>query len=125
MEDVCKLTRSMMWQGEDRDSSDEEWDAAYADLDPIAQLGWGHPQDNDRTVGGHLLRDVFVAADAMHDNAMSEMEENTLSDGGSQRDGGGAGDREVLPSPVVVECDTCLHSLDVDQEGESRICRCI
>jgi len=71
------LTRSGLWQGEARDSSDEEWDADYAAMDPISQLGWGHNQVEVEGPAAQLVRDVFVAADAMHDVAMSHMGGNS------------------------------------------------
>ena len=66
-------TRTYLWQGEERDSSDEEWDADYAAMDPISQLGFRHNQVEVEGPGAQLVRDVFVVADAMHDDAMSHM----------------------------------------------------
>jgi hypothetical protein len=50
---------------------------AFAALDPISQIGWGVPSTIAVEVGAHLVRDVFVAADEMHENAMSSMDGNT------------------------------------------------
>lgn len=60
-----------------RDSSDEEWEAAYAAMNPIAQFGWGNRRQEVNEVGATLLRDVFVAADELHADAMSVMDGNT------------------------------------------------
>lgn len=68
------------WQGEERDSSDEEWEAAYAAMDPMAQIGWVHRIAEANAGGADVVRDVFVAADEMHDHAMSEMDGNTQSE---------------------------------------------
>jgi hypothetical protein len=62
-----------LWQGEERDSSDEEWDADYAAMDPISQLGWGHKEVEVEGPAAQLVRDAFVASDAIHDVAMSHM----------------------------------------------------
>lgn len=123
MEGVYHITMTIVWQGEDRDSSDEEWEAAYAALDPIAQLGWRHHHDSASAVGAHLVRDVFVAADEMHNNAMSEMEGNTFTEGGSEVHGEGTSGREASMSTPTEESDTRLQNMDLDQEGESQICR--
>lgn len=69
------------WQGEDRDSSDEEWDAAFAALDPISRIGWANTTGRAPEFGAHLVRDVFVAADELHVNAMSSIDGNTAVDG--------------------------------------------
>ena len=60
-------------QGEDRDSSDEEWANAYATMDPISQLGWRNRRGANEGPAEQLLRDVFEAADVVHSNAMSEV----------------------------------------------------
>lgn len=46
-------------------------------MDPISQLGWGHKQVEVEGPAAQLVRDVFVAADAMHDVAMSHMGGNS------------------------------------------------
>lgn len=66
-----------MWQGEDRDSSDDEWEASYAAMDRIGRYGWGNRPPEMAEVGTQLVRDVFVAADELHENAMSEMDGNS------------------------------------------------
>ena len=64
-----------LWQDEERDSSDEEWDNAYASMDPISQLGWGNRCVEVERGASQLVRDVFVAADMVHEDAMSEVGE--------------------------------------------------
>lgn len=103
-------------QGEDIDSSDEEWAAAYAAMDRIAQLGW-----RNRRIGGdgpaeHLLRDVFQAADAVHADAMSEME-------GSRQSAGGHGAANEIGTEVGSVSESSdegwspTTSISVDQAG--------
>ena len=94
-----RLTAMHYWQGEERDSSDEEWEAAYATLDPIGQLGWVNRMPPSNAVGPDLVRDVFTAADEMHDHAMSEMGGNTQSE---ERDWGG--------DPIGGEASTSYHA---------------
>ena len=71
------MTRHRLWQGEDKDSSDVEWGNSYVDLDPISQLGLAHRCSVLRGGGAHLVRDVFLAADLLHRDAMSQMDGNT------------------------------------------------
>jgi hypothetical protein len=59
-------------QGEERDSSDEEWAAAYVTMDPVHQLGWRNRRARVEEPAEQLLRDVFDAADALHSEAMSD-----------------------------------------------------
>ena len=106
----------MVCQGLEMDSSDEEWEAAYAAMDPIAQLGWVHRRGHAAEVGKHLVRDVFVAADTMHDNAMSEMEGNTEMVEGSPTVGAGAGgDSGSMCAGRGLDT---FDSMEVDLEGE-------
>ena len=79
-----------MWQGEPRDSSDEEWEAAYAALDPVQQIGWRNRRGQTNEVGERLVRDVFEAADAVHEHAMSEVDGNTQVEDGNGNVGPGA-----------------------------------
>ncbi len=72
------VTQVGVTQGEERDTSDEEWDAAYAAMDPLEQTPWGNCRAVATAVGTNLVRDVLAAADDMHDNAMSEMDGNTV-----------------------------------------------
>jgi hypothetical protein len=104
-------------QGEDRDSSDEEWEAAYNALDPIAQLGWRNRWAEVNAVGGDLVRDVFVAADEMHENAMSQMEGNTLMVEGTQGEGADVGEAPIL-SGMERSMDAD-NNVNFDTEGEA------
>ena len=60
-------------QNAERDSSDEEWDDAYAAMDPIAQYGWGTPGNALGDGTARLVRDVFVAGDMVHEAALVEI----------------------------------------------------
>jgi hypothetical protein len=62
-----------MAQGEERDSSDEEWTNAYGAMDPISQLGWRNRRCGAEGPAEELMRDVLESADMVHSNAMSEM----------------------------------------------------
>lgn len=42
-------------------------------MDPISQLGWGNRHVEVDGAASQLVRDVFVAADRVHKNAMSEV----------------------------------------------------
>ena len=108
-----------MWQGEERNSSDEEWEAAYAALDPIARIGWVNRCAPTTAVGAQLVRDVFQAADAMHDNAMSEMDGNTTMEEETGGHGTGAADGGSS-TPLGTEASVeHLQSMEVELEGES------
>jgi hypothetical protein len=110
------LTAMHYWQGEERDTSDEEWEAAYAALDPIAQIGWVNRLAEANAVGADLVRDVFVAADEMHDHAMSEMDGNTQSE-----EINWAGDVAGGEATTSSRTDGSNHPSDseeVDMEGE-------
>lgn len=66
----------MQWyllQGEERDSSDEEWADAYARMDPISQLGWRSRRGVVEGPAQQLMRDVLEAADGLQHDAMAEM----------------------------------------------------
>ena len=107
----------MAWQGEDKDNSDEEWEATYAAMDPIAQNGWEHRRGHVAEVGADLVRDVFVAADAMHDAAMSEMDGNTPMEEGSEAAGAGAGeDSQTMCGGHRVDTLDCMED---ELQGES------
>lgn len=67
------ICSTIVVQGEERDSSDEEWATAYASMDQISQLGWRNRRVGVDGPAEQLLRDVFEAADALHSDAMSEM----------------------------------------------------
>lgn len=70
-------------------------------------------------LGAHVVRDVFVAADEMHENAMSEMDGNTLMDGDSSGNGVGATVREGRRSPCTEPSDPVVDHMEVEREGES------
>ena len=107
-----------LWQGEERDSSDEEWDSAYAAMDPIAQLGLGNRRVPARG-GEELVRDVFAAADALHDEAMSEMAGNTQDNDAISGNGHAAA---VDVSPMSPEGSVAAGgSGDADMEGVSGV----
>lgn len=67
------ITRFYVVQGEERDSSDEEWASAYATMDPLSQLGWRNRRAGVEGPAEQLMRDVFEAVDAVHSDAMLEM----------------------------------------------------
>lgn len=96
-----------------RDSSDEEWDVAYAALDPIAQMGWGNRRQEANGVDVDLVRDVFVAADEMHDNAMSTMDGNTQVDsslyGGADAEEDGESPRTERSVHIVPDMESALE----------------
>ena len=75
-----------------RDNSDEEWEAAYAAMDPILQIGWGNRREEVHEVGATLVRNVFVAADQMHADAMSVMDGNTEEGVASRATGADVGE---------------------------------
>ena len=105
---MLHVTRRDVPQGEERDTSDEEWEAAYNALDPLEQIGFGNRRREVTPVGATLLRDVFAAADKIHENAMSGMDGNTLMDEDTRMEGvvDGGGDastsrcREASGDPV-------------------------
>lgn len=118
---VLRVTEFIMWQGEPKDSSDEEWEAAYAAMDPVAQIGWGNHAREGHQVGQQLVRDVFEAADEMHDNAMFEMEGNTEVEGNYEVEDVSANLLTSEPeSRPWLERDSTLDPLDgvdVAEEG--------
>lgn len=114
-ERIVSCALPIPWQGEERDTSDEEWDAAYAALDPIAQIGWVNRLAEADAVGADLVRDVFVAADEMHDHAMSEMGGNTQSE---ERDwGGGVDGGAASTSRRIDGSSQHSYSEEVEMEG--------
>lgn len=48
-------------------------------MDPIAQLGWGNQRGEVEGPAAQLVRDVFVVADLMHKDVMSQMGGNISS----------------------------------------------
>ena len=110
-----------MLQGEERDSSDEEWEAAYAALDPLAQIGWGNRRAEAVAVGANLVRDVFVAADEMHDIAMSEMDGNTVMDEEITQHGDGGDRGEASTSSWQEASGEPMDNMEGTLRGESAI----
>lgn len=111
-------------QDGNRDSSDEEWDLAYAAMDPLAHLRMGSPRAAIDGAAHELLRDVFVAADAVHEDAMSEMGGNTNSnvhnspnDNGVNMDHGG----DDHTSPMTSGNTSPQSPEDDDLVGEPRV----
>jgi hypothetical protein len=76
------ITCAGLLQGEDMDSSDEEWANAYAAMDPASQLGWRNRRGVVEGPAEELMRDLLEAADVVHTNSMSDMAEsrNTAND---------------------------------------------
>jgi hypothetical protein len=113
------LTRRDRLQGEDRDSSDEEWEAAYVALDLIAQIGWRGCRAALNSVGANLVRDVFVAADEMHESAMSEVDGNTQVVPSGEEVADSAGEASAT------NCSTGRseegHGMEVDSPGERAV----
>lgn len=60
-------------QGEDQDSSDEEWATAYATMDAASQLGWRSRRCVVEGPAEELMRDIMETADVVHSNSMSGM----------------------------------------------------
>lgn len=110
------ITGAHLLQGDERDSSDEEWATAYDRMDPISQLGWRNRRAGNVGPAAHLVRDIFAAADVVHSDAMSEMV-------GS---GGEVGEPYVQTEATVDSSSSQSTersmgpgaSVEVDQEGE-------
>lgn len=60
-------------QGEERDSSDEEWAHDYAAMDPASQLGWRNRRGPAEGPAEELMREIMEAADVVHSNSMADM----------------------------------------------------
>lgn len=117
----CWLLYNNHWppvlQGEEVDSSDEEWATAYATMDPISQLGWRNRRLGVEGPASQLMRDVFDAADAIHSDAMSEMvASRDTDDDGSPVNAPQMGEASV--SPIGNGSQSPTSSEEVDQEGE-------
>lgn len=98
------------------DSSDEEWDNAYVAMDPISQLGWGNRCVEVDGAATQLVRDVFVAADVVHEDAMSEAAGSTHDEGegrGSMEDAA-----EDTPQSPTEGSMYAASSEEGDVEGE-------
>jgi hypothetical protein len=110
--------REYMMQGEERDSSDDEWGIAYAQMDPASQFGWRNRRGAAGGPAEQLLRDVFAAADELHSDAMSEMISSKHS---ADREGPLhtiAAEEGCLPPPGN-EYRSTASSGEVDQEGRT------
>ena len=68
-----RITCKCWVQGEERDSSDEEWETAYAAMEPLSQMGWRNRRRAVEGPGEQLMRDIFEAANEVHSAAMSDM----------------------------------------------------
>ena len=88
-------------------------------MDPVAQIGWANPSGGAPEFGPRLVRDVFVAADAMHVNAMSSMDANSEMEGADDEevwDAAGA-DSTADRTEETAEAE---NSMDDDSEGEKQ-----
>lgn len=104
-------------QGEERDSSDEEWANAYAAMDPISQLGWRNRRGGGEGPAEQLMRDVLEAADVVHYDAMSEMVAST-----NNNDEGPVNVDGIVGGQMASDAggsSSSTASVEVDQEGES------
>ena len=61
-------------QDQEKDSSDEEWEIAYAEMDPLSLHRWEHMRGEEGGGAAQMVRDVFLAADVVHEDAMSQMD---------------------------------------------------
>lgn len=111
-----RVTRWILWQGEERDSSDEEWEVAYRALDPISQIAWPSCRAEIHAVGTDLVRDVFAAADEMHDNAMSAVDGSTRTVHETPDGVDGAG--EASATHCTEGSSEDVHAMEVDIPGE-------
>ena len=104
-------------QGEERDSSDEEWETAYAAMDPASQLGWRNRRGPIEGPGERLMRDIFEAADAVHSAAMSHMDGSRSGLNDESHVG-----VDATPLGSVLRpgdgCGSPTTSVEVEQEGD-------
>ena len=103
-------------------------------MDPIQQFGWRNPAHATFEVGANLVRDVFVAADEVHSNAMSVMDGNAevhlartpVVDGAGERGTSLGTESSVHPGDSwdaavegehdkLTECMSC--ALDIVEQG--------
>lgn len=104
-------------QGEDRDSSDEEWATAYATMDAASQLGWRNRRCVVEGPAEELMRDIMETADVVHSNSMSGMAGSRNSNNESipiADDSSGAS-----MSRHRAESRSPSASVEVDQQGAS------
>lgn len=71
-------------------------------------------------VGAHLVRDVFVAADEMHDNAMSSMDGNSEMEVVRGADDGAA-EAWDSPTPPTDATEHAADSTDDASDGENPV----
>lgn len=67
-------------------------------MDPIAQLGWRNQRGQVEGPAAQLVRDVFVVANLMHKDAMSQMGGNTDIGGECGRPSCAVTHESMLPS---------------------------
>jgi hypothetical protein len=105
-------------QGEERDSSDEEWAQDYATMDAISQLGWRNRRAGVEGPAEQLMRDVLEVGDVVHLDAMAEMVASRNID-----------ENCSLNAEVNIGGSTSRHeggsrspfaSVEVDQSGECK-----
>jgi hypothetical protein len=102
-------------QGEEADSSDEEWAHDYAAMDPASQQGWRNRRGPAEGPAEELMRDIMEAADVVHSNSMGDMAASRTDVAGSPPFAEAAmadsmaRSREGSTSPSA--------SVEVDQEG--------
>jgi hypothetical protein len=108
--------RDPAMQGEEKDSSDDEWATAYAEMDPASQLGWRNRRGADEGPSEQLVRDVFQIADELHSDAMSEMVGRRRSEGAQlPLDDREAEEGSLLPAGPAWR--STASSVEVNQEG--------
>lgn len=102
-------------QGEERDSSDEEWTNAYATMDPISQLGWRSRRVGVEGPAELMMRDILGAADVVHSDAMSEMSGSRTNN----EEWHGEGDEDIVGSMSRQSSSSTspTGSAEVDQDG--------
>lgn len=120
---LLRVTGRHIVQGQERDSSDDEWDAAYAALDPIVQNGWRSCRARLNRAGADLVRDVFAAADEMHDSAMSAVDGNTQVAPHTTDGADSVG--EASATNFSRESSEDVHAMEVDMPGEMIVYVCI
>ena len=118
----CKVTPETniimgpSWQDQDWDSSDEEWEIANSGMDPLTRLHWGSMVGVDRRGAAQMVRDVLLAADVVHEDAMSEMGGATQGEG--ERDNNMDLGRDAWTSSSVEGSQSLGATEEGDIEGE-------
>ena len=88
-------------------------------MDPAARIGWGNRTAGTGAVGAQVLRDVFVAADELHDHAMSEMAGNSPME--EETHAGGDHAEEAKPSYSMNGNMEDFANMEAGLEGENAI----